>query len=134
MKRIAVVIFSLLMFTASAFAGDSRRVMNVDLSDQTFEFCQDGEVAFKGKVCTGKPGMETPTGEFPVLGKSKDYTSKKYGSKMPYAVRFTDDGHFLHQGPIKAQPSSHGCVRLSEENAKKVFQSLKKDDLIRITD
>lgn len=134
MKRIAVAIFSLILFVGSALAGDSRRVMSVDLSDQTFEFYQNGEVAFKGKVCTGKPGMETPTGEFPVLGKSKDYVSKKYGSKMPYAVRFTDDGHFLHQGPIKEKPSSHGCVRLSEENAKKVFQSLKKNDLIRITD
>ncbi len=134
MERIAAAIFSVFILAGSSFAGDSRRVMNVDLSDQTFEFRQNDKVVFNGKVCTGKPGMETPTGEFPVLGKSKDYVSKKYGSKMPYAVRFTDDGHFIHQGPIKSQPSSHGCVRLSEENAKKVFQSLKKNDLVRITD
>ncbi len=104
--------------------------VRIHLKEQLFAFYRKGELVFWGKICSGKKGMETPKGRFKVLGKNKDYVSKKYKSKMPHAVRFTNDGHFLHQGTIKEVPASHGCVRLSSENAKRIFALVRPNDPI----
>jgi len=78
-------------------------------------------------------GHETPKGKFYALMKAKNYYSRKYnGAAMPFAVQFTRNGHFLHVGEIRPRPSSHGCVRLSRSDAKKIFSLAKVGDAVTI--
>jgi hypothetical protein len=72
---------------------------------------------------TGKAGHRTPTGVFTVLQKDKDHHSKTYGNApMPYTERLTWDGVALHAGGLPGYPSSHGCVHLPSEFARRLFE------------
>ena len=73
-------------------------------------------------VSTGKAGDDTPTGVFPILQKAVKHRSNLYGSSMPYMQRLTWDGIALHAGPNPGFPASHGCVRLPNAFAKKLFE------------
>ena len=118
----------------TAIASSEEREVRIFLQEQVFGFYEKGNLVFSGRVCSGRKGKETPRGKFRVLGKNKNYFSKKYQCAMPFAIRFTDQGHFLHQGIIFPWPSSHGCVRLHGEDAKKLFSLLKVKDAVIITD
>ena len=47
-------------------------------------------------------------------------------------LRLTWDGVALHSGVIGSRPSSHGCVRLPREFAKRLFQTAKCGDMVTI--
>lgn len=115
---------------------DSRetREVRVYLKTQCFGFYEKGRLVFFGSVCTGKRGCETPRGKFRILMKAKGYVSKKFGSPMPFALQFSTGGHFLHQGEVCRYPASHGCVRLTMEDAKQIFGLLKIHDPVTVTD
>jgi len=108
------------------------REVRVFLKTQYFGFYEKGSLIFSGPVCTGKSGCETPKGKFRVLMKAKGYVSKKFGAPMPFAVQFTTGGHFLHEGVMVKKPASHGCVRLTNADAKRIFCSVKVRDLVTI--
>ncbi|MGH7287158.1 MAG: L,D-transpeptidase [Myxococcota bacterium] len=74
-------------------------------------------------VSSGKPGHRSPTGVFTVLQKDKDHRSKTYNNApMPYTERLTWDGVALHAGGLPGYPSSHGCVHLPSEFARRLFE------------
>ena len=74
-------------------------------------------------VSTGKPGKETPTGEFPILQKKKHHRSTLYDdAPMPYMQRITWDGVALHAGRVPGYPASHGCIRLPGGFAEKLYE------------
>jgi lipoprotein-anchoring transpeptidase ErfK/SrfK len=77
------------------------------------------------KVSTGAAGYETPTGAWQPTWLSIDHRSKTYdNAPMPFAV-FFKDGYAVHATDyVKrlGQPASHGCVRLSPENAAAFFK------------
>jgi lipoprotein-anchoring transpeptidase ErfK/SrfK len=111
------------------------REVRVFLKAQFFGFYELGKLSFWGPVCTGAKGHETPRGKFRVLLKARRYFSREWGgAAMPYSVQFTAGGHFLHVGEIRPKPSSHGCVRLREEDAVRIFRTVKSRDPIIITD
>jgi len=67
-----------------------------------------------------------------VFRKHEDYTSKTYNAPMDYAMFFTKDGKAIHESRAVGPTSylkmmgvdyfgSHGCVRLSGSDAKKLF-------------
>jgi len=111
------------------------REVRVFLKTQRFGFYEKGNLVFWGPVCSGRKGMETPKGRFRVLMKARDYWSRKYdGAVMPFAVQFSTGGHFLHVGEIRPKPASHGCVRLKETDAMRIFRAVKIGDPVIITD
>lgn len=75
-------------------------------------------------VSTGATGFETPTGQFTPTWLSKDHKSSQYDdAPMPHSV-FFNQGIAVHGTDAVARlgsPASHGCVRLSQENAKTFF-------------
>jgi lipoprotein-anchoring transpeptidase ErfK/SrfK len=77
------------------------------------------------KVSTGKSGFETPTGAYKPTWLDVDHRSKTYdNAPMYYAVFFTG-GYAIHATDAVARlgsPASHGCVRLSKDNAAMFFQ------------
>lgn len=74
-------------------------------------------------VSTGKPGYETPAGVYSILQKRREHYSNLYDdAPMPYMQRLTWDGVALHAGRVAKSPASHGCVRLPEAFARKLFE------------
>jgi lipoprotein-anchoring transpeptidase ErfK/SrfK len=77
-------------------------------------------------VSTGIPGHPTPTGIFSVIEKQRYHSSNIYsGAPMPYMQRITWSGIALHQGVVPGHPASHGCIRLPEAFANKLFRTTK---------
>lgn len=99
----------------------------VSLADQ-MAYAYDGdELVGAATVSTAREGYITPTGLFTVLGKDRDYRSKKFdNAPMPYAQRIDDYGIALHGGePLPGYPASHGCIRLPTKFAAKLFTATK---------
>lgn len=110
----------------------SERTAYVFLSLQYFGAYENGKLLFWGPISSGRKGRKTPSGTFTVLWKSRNYFSKKYKMPMHYAICFSGKGYFLHQQALPGRPASHGCIRLLKEDARKLFEWVKKGDLIII--
>lgn len=94
----------------------------VDLSRQVATVYRNGVRIALTTVSSGKPGHDTPTGVFTILQKDADHHSSRYNNApMPFTERLTWDGVALHAGGLPGFPSSHGCVHLPLEFAKKLF-------------
>ena len=97
----------------------------VSLSDQ-MAYAYDGdELVGAATISSARKGYITPAGIFEVLGKDRDYRSKKFdNAPMPFAQRIDDYGIAMHGGePIPGYPASHGCIRLPTKFAAKLFSA-----------
>jgi len=108
--------------------------ISVDLKAQKVT-ARDGTTVFHTCECvSGDSSHPTPKGTFKINRKNHPYTSMKYKVSMNYAMFFTSTGEALHQyhGPapwgllrlgrtITEAVGSHGCVRLQEADAKKLY-------------
>ena len=99
-------------------------LVTVSLRTQTAAVYRNGIKIGSCRVSTGRPGHKSPTGVFHILNKDAHHHSKKYGNApMPYSERLTWDGVALHAGyiPDVAATSSHGCIHMPYDFAKKLF-------------
>jgi len=69
-------------------------VVNVDR--QKLTAVENNKLIYEFDVVTGRPGKETEAGRYKIKIKYEDYTSKKYGSEMPYTMFFSQDGKAIH--------------------------------------
>ena len=122
------ILGSLMVVWLSCFAPlqAGKRIV-VDLSKQEAYAYEDGELQFSGWISTGKPGHRTPTGRFRVLEKDIDHVSSKYpepngGAEMHYMLRLTDYGVAMHLGYVPNYPASHGCIRMENGFAQKMYR------------
>lgn len=100
--------------------------ISVDLDSQTMHVESKGKT-FDWKVSSGKPGYETPNGNFGVLWTDKDHFSDTYDkAPMPNAIFFAP-GYAIHGASKSAwgHPASHGCVRLPVGKAAILFEMVK---------
>ena len=98
----------------------------VDIAKQQVAlYGQDGFITRAG-ISTGMPGHPTPLGVFTVISKAKWHQSNIYsGAPMPYMQRITWSGIAMHAGPRPGYPASHGCIRLPEDFAIRLFHATK---------
>ena len=83
---------------------------------------EDGEVVRAVHASTGAPGWSTPEGDFEVYTKVLYSWSVPFQVWMPYAAYFRG-GIATHQSPdVPSYPASHGCVRLPEGEAERVYR------------
>ncbi len=113
----------MMMISSSLFA--SQHVI-VDLSEQRAYAIEDGSVVFEGRISSGKPGRETPEGEFTIIQKKRHHKSNLWpkpdgGATMPYMMRLTNTGIAMHLGYVPNKADSHGCIRLKQGFAQKMF-------------
>jgi lipoprotein-anchoring transpeptidase ErfK/SrfK len=95
----------------------------VDLSRQRMIVKKQGGGKVVWKVSSGRPGFETPTGAFNVQRMDADHLSDEYDqAPMPYAIFFYR-GLAIHGTYERGlgRPASHGCVRLSIDNARDLY-------------
>jgi multidrug efflux pump subunit AcrA (membrane-fusion protein) len=73
-------------------------------------------------VSSGQNGLETPAGIYSVVQKEEDHHSNIYDdASMPFMERITWTGIALHAGVLPGYPASHGCVRMPEDFAEKLY-------------
>jgi L,D-transpeptidase catalytic domain len=109
--------------------------MTIDLSRQRAYVRRDGVCIGISTVSTGKPGYETPTGEYSVMEKQRYHHSNRYdNAPMPWMQRLTEYGLALHGGHLPGYPASHGCIRLPHGFAAALFQESYVGMRVTITD
>ncbi len=112
---------------ASTVGNDARKVeIVIDKKTQRMTVFVGGEKRHEFVVSTGRAGYVTPSGTFRPSSMHKMAISVKYGNTpMPHTIFFTRVGHAIHATTAIRQlgrPASHGCIRLSPENAKLLYQ------------
>jgi hypothetical protein len=78
-------------------------------------------MAVQGNV--GKPGAETPTGDFTIYNKDKTkrrVSQPDAGYPMAYWCEFKP-AYGFHEGFVWSVPRTHGCVRLHREAAARLY-------------
>jgi len=107
----------------------------VDLSDQRLIITDTtGAIVRTWRVSTGAAETPTPTGRFKVTSKSsRTFVAGNPRVTMRYMTRFNGgigfhsiprlDGTPLTT-PLGTKAVSHGCVRLSDKNARELFHKL----------
>ena len=93
----------------------------------------DGVKKYDWPVSTGKAGYSTPSGTYTATSMNEIWYSKQWdNAAMPHSIFFMKDGHAIHgsyQVKNLGSPVSHGCVRISPENAGKLYALVAKNGL-----
>ena len=107
----------------------SQILINVDKSRQQMTVLVDGIEKYSWPVSTGKYGYSTPSGTFTPTSMNEVWYSKQWdNAPMPHSIFFLKDGHAIHGShEVKnlGQPVSHGCVRISPDNAAILYDLVK---------
>ena len=96
----------------------------IDRSSQSFHLIKSGTIVKTGPVSTGKRGHKTPSGQFVIHAKRANAWSNKYKAPMNYAMFFIGGKYAIHQGALPGYPASHGCVRVSKNDARFLFNQV----------
>jgi len=117
---LALLVFAIPVSSAWAAKIEAK----IDLSQQRMFVYVDGKRAYSWKVSTGKPGYSTPKGTFrPKRMKRVHYSDKYNNAYMPNSIFFLG-GYAIHGTTATGKLGravSHGCVRLSQGNAKQLY-------------
>ncbi|MBX6378833.1 MAG: L,D-transpeptidase, partial [Clostridia bacterium] len=110
--------------------------IEVDVSQQRVRVYRGTELVRDMLASTGVPEKPTPLGSFRIQNRGEWFYSRKYRQGGFYWVSFLNWGEYLfHSVPTDAdrqiiaeeaarlgQPASHGCVRLSLEDARWLYE------------
>lgn len=91
-------------------------------------------------ISTGRPGDDTPNGTYVTIEKSNpvDMVGPGYSIEVPWSVRFTFSGDYLHDaywsvGEQGFTNVSHGCVNMSPADAEIYYKMAVPGDPVTIT-
>lgn len=97
-------------------------VVVISLDEQRAYVYRNGIGIGVSPISSGKPGYETPPGVYTILEKKVIEFSNLYdNAPMPFMQRLTWSGIALHGGTLPGFPASHGCIRLPQPFAEKLF-------------
>ena len=110
-------------------------VMVVSLDEQYLYVYRNGVAIGASPISSGKPGYETPTGVYTILQKEREHRSNLYNdAPMPFMQRLTWDGIAMHGGNLPGHAASHGCIRLPQAFAEKLFQTSQRGAVVVIAE
>ncbi len=119
--------------TAPAEPAKSTVFVSIDKATQRMTVFVNGEQRYDWPVSTGLNGYSTPSGNYTARSMNKIWYSKQWdNAPMPHAVFFTKEGHAIHATyEVKrlGKPASHGCVRLSPQNAETLYSLVQENGL-----
>jgi hypothetical protein len=99
----------------------------ISIADQRVSLFDNGALIASSPVSTGIPGHPTPLGVFSVISKQRWHRSNIYSAApMPYMQRITWSGIALHAGVVPGHPASHGCIRLKNDFAIRLWHLTKR--------
>lgn len=109
-------------------------VITVDLKANVLSIFRAGYEIGTTAVIYGATDKETPLGVFPIMAKDAHHRSNLYGgAPMPYALRLTNDGIFIHGSEVAWDAATHGCIGVPTTFAKRLFAAAKVGDKVIIT-
>jgi L,D-transpeptidase catalytic domain len=122
--RLRILIASFVLLNAgSAFA--TQVTVAINESSQKMTVSVDGQREYVWPVSTGISRYATPTGTYTPFRMEEDHFSEEWDdAPMPHSIFFTRLGHAIHGTEHLANlghPASHGCVRLSPDNAATLY-------------
>jgi lipoprotein-anchoring transpeptidase ErfK/SrfK len=103
-------------------------ISKIDGHKERMTVTSDGKQAFSFPVSLGKASTPTFSGTKVVMEKAKvqRMTGPGYDEKVPWSVRITNSGEFIHSaswngGNIGQRSTSHGCTNLNVSDAERYF-------------
>ena len=117
----------------TAQEASAKKEIRVYVDRQILLAFDGGKQIYRFDVVTGKEGKETVAGTYKIFRKEQKYVSKTYNAEMPYTMFFTSDGKAIHgtlMAPLRSylksfgadSIGSQGCVGLTDDNAKVLFE------------
>ena len=135
MRSFLIAVAALTLFAAGT--AQAKVAISVDKDNQQMTVAVDGVETYRWPVSSGLPSYETPNGSFRAFRMEEDHYSKEFDeAPMPHSIFFTKIGHAIHGTDSVnrlGSPASHGCVRLSRENAAKLFALVKEQGVLNTT-
>jgi lipoprotein-anchoring transpeptidase ErfK/SrfK len=108
-------------------------LIDINKAEQRMTVFVDGIQKYDWPVSTGRAGYSTPSGTYTATSMNEIWFSKQWdNSPMPHSIFFMKDGHAIHGSyEVKnlGKPVSHGCVRISPENATTLYALVKANGL-----
>jgi len=99
----------------------------ISIADQRVSLFDNGALIARSSVSSGTQGHPTPLGVFSVISKQRWHRSNIYSAApMPYMQRITWSGIALHAGVVPGHPASHGCIRLKNDFAIRLWHLTKR--------
>ena len=134
---IVPVLAMILAFPASAQISSNSEtqstgavLVNIDKSKQKMTVFIDGVEKYVWPVSTGVAGYSTPSGNYTATSMNEIWYSKEWdNAPMPHSIFFRKDGYAIHgtyEAKYLGRPASHGCVRISRENAATLYALVEK--------
>lgn len=124
MNKFFVMVATMFVMSTAACADV---FITVDKSEQRM-YVETPTDYYEWDVSTGRKGYNTPVGDYqPYLIKPMHYSSKYDNAPMPNSI-FFHGGYAIHATyDVKrlGRPASHGCIRLSPQNAKWLYRLVK---------
>ena len=119
--------------TQSTGTAGAAVLINIDKTKQKMTVFLDGVEKYDWPVSTGRAGYSTPSGTYTATSMNEVWYSKEWdNSPMPHSIFFMKDGHAIHgsyEVKTLGKPVSHGCVRISPENATTLYALVEKNGL-----
>lgn len=116
---------ALILFLGTGLAYAERVVISVNKTTQSMTVSVDGEEQYVFPVSTGVSGYTTPSGTYRPFRMEEYHFSEEWDdAPMPNSIFFTQKGHAIHGSEHVAKlgrRASHGCVRLSPEDAETLY-------------
>jgi len=135
MRSFLVAVTGLMLFAASA--AEAKVAITIDKDSQQMTVAVDGVERYRWPVSSGLPSYETPNGSFRAFRMEPNHFSKEFDdAPMPHSIFFTKVGHAIHGTDSVSRlgsPASHGCVRLSRDNASKLYALVQEQGVLNTT-
>lgn len=135
MRSFLVAVTGLVLFAGTA--AQARIDITIDKDNQQMTVAVDGVERYHWPVSSGIPSRETPNGSFRAFRMEEDHYSKEFDdAPMPHSIFFTKVGHAIHGTDSVGRlgtPASHGCVRLSRDNASTLYALVEKEGVLNTT-
>ena len=106
------------------FEADGPLFALVSLQKQQLRLFDRNGVVAETRVSTGRKGYDTPEGVFSLIERKVEHNSNLYDdASMPFMQRITWSGVALHEGQVPNYRASHGCIRLPNEFAERLYRT-----------
>jgi hypothetical protein len=131
--HLSAAVFATALTVPLATAARADILINIDKSSQHMTVAVDGSQRYDWPVSTGRPGYDTPSGDFKPNRMDADHFSQEWdNAPMPHAIFIDLKGHAIH-GFFDVKhlglPVSHGCIRLSPDHAATLFDLVKQQGM-----
>ncbi len=127
---IRIIIVLLFLISNSQTKTFRKIIVLRDVRPQKMLCFEDDSLVKEFTISTGRKGYETPLGKYCILTKRERVWSKKWKTLMVYWQSITEPSplrngiHALEGKSYEKKlgyPASHGCIRLSKNDAKWLF-------------